>query len=152
VGVVHDTAHNRVYTGAVERGARCDDKPITVSGCAKMGAALIATGFLPDRTVRRQQGAVLAEVLPQVRDIRRSGSPILDLCGVASGAVDGFYEWGLGPWDIAAGAVIAKAAGARVTVLSQQSAPSPLLVASTPDIHGELLEIVSSAWYQSQCR
>ena len=76
----------------------------------------------------------------------RSGSPILDLCGVACGRVDGFYEWGLGRWDIAAGAVIAQAAGARVTVLPQQGAPSPLLVAATPGIHDELLERVSSAW------
>jgi len=88
---------------------------------------------------------VLTEVLPRVRDIRRSGSPILDLCGVASGRVDGFYEWGLGRWDIVAGAIIAQAAGARVTVLPQQGAPSPLLVVATPGIYDELLEVVSSA-------
>jgi myo-inositol-1(or 4)-monophosphatase len=148
--VVYDTSSNHIYAGAIERGATCDNEPITVSACSRLETALIATGFLPDRRVRWQQGAALAEVLPRVRDIRRSGSPILDLCGVACGRVDGLYEWGLGRWDIAAGAVIAQAAGARVTVLPQQGAPSPLLVASTPGIHDELLERVSTAWKQAQ--
>ena len=147
---MYDTSSNHLYAGAIERGATCDNEPITVSACSRLETALIATGFLPDRSVRWQQGVVLAEVLPRVRDIRRSGSPILDLCGVACGRVDGFYKWGLGCWDIAAGAVIAKAAGATVTVLPQQDSPTPLLVACTPGIHDELLEVVSSAWKQAK--
>lgn len=146
VGVVHDTYHDRVYAGVIGRGATCDEKPITVSTSTRLETALIATGFLPDRTIRRRQGAILTEVLPRVRDIRRSGSPILDLCGVASGQTDGFYEFGLGRWDIAAGAVIARAAGARVTLFPQQELPRPLLVASAPGIHDALVALLSSLW------
>jgi len=149
-GIVYDTSSNHLYAGAIERGATCDSEPIMVSACSRLETALIATGFLPDRRIRWQQGVVLAEVLPQVRDVRRSGSPILDLCGVACGRLDGFYEWGLGRWDITAGAVIAKAAGATVTVLPQQGSPSPLLVASTPGIHAVLLEVVSSIWKRAK--
>ena len=75
---------------------------------------LIGTGFLPDENVRREQADLLRQILPRVRDIRRSGYPSLDICSVASRTLDGFYECGLGPWDIAAGAAIAEAAGATV--------------------------------------
>lgn len=150
VGVVHDTYHNRAYAGAVGQGATCDGKSITVSACTSLETALIATGFFPDRTIRRHQGAVLTELLPRVRDIRRSGSPILDLCGVASGRTDGFYECGLRQWDITAGTVIARAAGAKVTSLSQQEPISPLLVASAPGIHDGLLELIVASWQQGK--
>ncbi len=146
VGVVHDTYHDRVYAGSVDRAATCDGEPITVSASTRLETALIATGFLADREIRRRQGLIVAEMLPRVRDIRRSGSPILDLCGVASGTIDGFYEFGLGRWDIAAGAVIAAAAGAKVAIMPHQGLASPLVVASTPSIHEALLESVFASW------
>jgi fructose-1,6-bisphosphatase/inositol monophosphatase family enzyme len=72
--------------------------------------ALIRTGFLPDQEVRRKQAELLREILPRVRDIRRSGCPSLDICSVASGTLDAFYECGLGPWDISGATAIAEAA------------------------------------------
>lgn len=75
---------------------------------------MIATGFGYDAQVRAEQGRVLARILPQVRDIRRSGSAALDLCAVAAGRVDGYYESGLQPWDKAAGALIVTEAGGAV--------------------------------------
>jgi myo-inositol-1(or 4)-monophosphatase len=84
------------------------------------------------------------ESLKRVNKIESSGSPILDLCGVAAGRVDGFYECGLEQWDIVAGTVIARAAGAKVTILLQQELASPLLVVSTPGIHEGVLELVIS--------
>ena len=74
----------------------------------------MATGFSYDPVTRGRQAEVLATVLPAVRDIRRSGSAALDLCTVASGRVDAFWERGLAPWDRAAGGLIAAEAGARV--------------------------------------
>jgi len=128
LGVVHDTFHNRVYEGIVGVGAQCDGEPITVRGEVELSRALIGTGFLPNAEVRRVQAEVLGSVLPLVRDVRRSGCPSLDLCGVASGVLDGFYESGLGRGDIAAGAAIAEAAGATVIELHSPTLPNPLLV------------------------
>lgn len=76
--------------------------------------ALLATGFSYNAQRRRRQAELLVEVLPQVRDIRRRGSAALDLCAVASGQVDCFYEYGLNPWDYAAGILIAAEAGAQI--------------------------------------
>ena len=123
----------------------CDSEKILVSNCDSLQNALIATGFLPNREIRILQGKILAEILPNILDIRRSGSPIIDLCRVASGVIDGFYEFGLKKWDIAAGSVIAQAAGAKVTILPSENEASSLIVASTPNIHDELLESVLKA-------
>jgi myo-inositol-1(or 4)-monophosphatase len=132
--VVCDTYHDRIYTGIVGMGAHCDGSPIVVRMESELGRALVGTGFLPNAEVRRTQADLLGSILPLVRDIRRSGCPSLDLCAVASGALDGFYESGLGRWDIAAGAAIAEAAGARVMELRSATLPSPLLVAANPKL------------------
>jgi myo-inositol-1(or 4)-monophosphatase len=110
VGVVRDTFNDRVYAGVVGHGATCDDKPIHVRNDSTLREALIGTGFLPNDEVRRAQAELLRDVLPRVRDVRRSGCPSLDICNVASGTLSGFYECGLGPWDISAAAAIAEAA------------------------------------------
>jgi len=128
LGVVHDAYHDRVFSGIAGATAECDGKPIAVRAETALAHALIGTGFLPDANVRRLQAEVLRHILPQVRDVRRSGCPSLDLCAVASGALDGFYECGLGRWDIAGGAAIAEAAGARVLELDSPILPAPLLV------------------------
>jgi myo-inositol-1(or 4)-monophosphatase len=145
LGVVHDSFHDIVYEGIVDRGARCEGKPITVSTETKLSQALIGTGFLPDIEVRRVQAVVLGNVLPLVRDIRRSGCPSLDLCAVASGKLDGFYENGLGRWDIAAGAAIAEAAGAKVIELSSHTLPNPLLIVANGRLKDELVAALVKA-------
>ncbi len=142
LGVVHDTFHDIVYEGIVDVGAQCDGKPIAVSKQSQLSRALIGTGFLPSSEVRRVQAEVLCNVLPLVRDIRRSGCPSLDLCAVASGKLDGFYESGLGRWDIAAGAAIAEAAGAKVIELSSLSLPNPLLVVANARLVDELVALL----------
>ena len=139
VGVVYDTFHQQIYSGIIDDKAMCDDEKISVSSCDSLQNALIATGFLPNREIRVRQGKILTEILPNVLDIRRSGSPIIDLCRVASGVIDGFYEFGLKKWDIAAGSVIAQAAGAKVTILPFENEANSLIVASAPNIHEELL-------------
>lgn len=134
IGVVHDTSGGRVYAGVVGEDATCDGRPIKVRNESRLARALVATGFLPDAEVRRVQADLLRQVLPRVRDIRRSGCPSLDICGVASGALDVFYEYGLGQWDIAAAAAIAEAAGAEVLLLHSAVLPDPLLVVANAEL------------------
>jgi len=140
-GVVHDTFNNRVYEGVVGAGATCDDVPITVRKESNLKQALVGTGFLPDPGVRRLQAELLREVLPRVRDIRRSGCPSLDICQVASGALDAFYECGLGPWDISAAAAIAEAAGAIVLLLESTGLPNPFVVVANAQLMPVLVSL-----------
>ena len=141
IGVVHDTFNDRVYCGVVGNGATCDGRPIRVRGESVLSNALVGTGFLPDSAVRRIQADVLGQILPRVRDIRRSGCPSLDICCVASGALDAFYESGLGIWDIGAASAIAEAAGATVHILDSALLPNPLVVV----VNAELSEALVSA-------
>jgi myo-inositol-1(or 4)-monophosphatase len=145
LGVVHDTFNNRVYAGIVGGAATCDGRAITVSTECDLANALIATGFLPDAQVRRKQADILGEVLPRVRDVRRSGCPSLDICGVASGILDGFYECGLGQWDIAGAAAIAEAAGATVLLLHSEVLPDPLLLVANADLSTALSAVLEES-------
>jgi myo-inositol-1(or 4)-monophosphatase len=91
---------------------------------------------------RRAQGAVVAALLPEVRDIRRHGSAALDLCAAAAGRVDAYYELDLKPWDHAAGALIAAEAGLVVTGLSGQPFGEPMAVAAAPTIAQPLVALL----------
>ena len=142
IGIVHDTFSNRVYAGVVGEGATCNEEPIRVRDESNLKQALIGTGFLPDENVRREQADLLRQILPSVRDIRRSGCPSLDICSVASGSLDGFYECGLGPWDIIAGAVIAEAAGATIRLLGSKVLPAPFLVVANAALASELVSLL----------
>ncbi len=107
--------------------------------------ALLATGFSYDPARRARQGQVLAAVLPQVRDVRRGGGAAVDLCWVAGGRVDAFYERGLAPWDLAAGALIAAEAGARVADLDGTAASGEGVLAAHPDRFDELAACLVAA-------
>lgn len=119
VGVVANVAKNVVYYAACGHGAfvqRGDGQACRLS-CRDESApalALIATGFSYSAARRAAQADILRTLLPQVRDIRRMGAAALDLCRVAEGTVDAYYEHGIHAWDYAAGAVIAREAGAIV--------------------------------------
>jgi myo-inositol-1(or 4)-monophosphatase len=145
LGVVHDSALGEVYAGIVGRGATRDGVCIAPGRVAALERALVATGFQPHPHLRARQAAVLATVLPGVRDLRRAGSAALDLCAVACGRIDAFYEIGLGPWDFAAGAAIVEAAGGRVTVLEPKEPPGPLVVAANAQLMPALLELLRAA-------
>ena len=152
LGVVHDAFHDRVYSGMVGVGAHCDERPISVGAASELSQALVGTGFLPDAGVRLVQGEVLRRVLPLVRDVRRSGCPSLDLCAVASGTLDGFYECGLGRWDMAAGAAIAEAAGATVVELLSPILPNPLLVVANATLLEALVTMLVEAGAATDAR
>jgi len=120
------------------------DRAISVNGVEVLLQSLVATGFgyLPE--VRARQGQVVAAILPEIRDIRRAGSAALDLCAVARGGVDAYYESGLNPWDLAAGWLIATEAGALVTGLDGMGPGEAAAVAAGPGIHRSLVSLLEA--------
>jgi len=135
----------------LSRGAldwRGEDAPQPVRLACNVGVpldrALVATGFGYEAGRRLVQGEVLRAVLPRVRDIRRAGSAAVDLCSVASGGVDAYYERGVNLWDIAAGGLIAGEAGAQVTGLHGRPAGPSMTIAAAPPLLGELHDLLAS--------
>jgi myo-inositol-1(or 4)-monophosphatase len=143
-GVVFDVVRGELFSATLGGGATRDGSAIHASDAAALPAALIGTGFSYDSDRRRKQAAVLVEVLPHVRDIRRSGAAAIDLCSVACGRLDGFYEKGLAPWDLAAGGLIAAEAGAVVQPIGG-GRPNGSVVAAAPAIAAALHELVQRA-------
>lgn len=137
-GAVYDASRGHMYDAVLGGGARRDGERLTCSGVSDLALALVATGFGYAAHIRAQQGAVVARLLPKVRDIRRIGSAALDLCAVASGARDAFYETGLQPWDRSAGLLIAAEAGARVGEFIEPDGERMLTVAAPPALFDAL--------------
>lgn len=113
-GAVHDLVRDERFRAARGGGATLDGRPIHASAKEDLATALVATGFSYDADRRRAQAEALVDILPAVRDIRRFGGAAVDLCSLACGRVDAYYERGLNEWDFAAGALIAEEAGAIV--------------------------------------
>ena len=134
--------HSAVGSGAVGSGAvgsgAVGETSLRCNRGVSLSQALVGTGFgyLPGR--RRVQGEVVSALLPHIRDIRRGGSAAVDLCLVAAGRLDAFYERGLNYWDYAAGALIAAEAGARVTGLAGRPPSSSMTVAAGPGLYEAL--------------
>ncbi|MGD0937377.1 MAG: inositol monophosphatase family protein [Streptosporangiaceae bacterium] len=138
-GAVRSGAVGSGAVGSGPGGSGADgDTALRCNRGVPLGQALVGTGFgyLPGR--RRVQGEVVSALLPQIRDIRRGGSASVDLCMVAAGRLDAFYERGLNYWDYAAGALIAAEAGARVTGLAGRPPGSSMTVAAGPGLYEQL--------------
>lgn len=145
VGVVHDPVHRDVFQAAKGRGAIRNGEAIRASTKADLQTALVGTGFSYQRERRLRQANVLVQVLPQIRDIRRMGSAAVDLCSVACGRLDAFYERGLGPWDLAAGALIAREAGATVGDLAGGPASGDFVLAASKGLFEPLRALLDTA-------
>jgi myo-inositol-1(or 4)-monophosphatase len=143
VGVVLDTARDRLFVGVRGRGSTRDGAPIRVAERAELSTALVATGFSYQPKRRAIQADVLRAVLPRIGDIRRGGSAALDLCAVACGEVDAYFETDVSPWDMAGGRVIAVAAGAFVLIVD--SGDKTVAVAASPSVADVLLNLLRSA-------
>jgi myo-inositol-1(or 4)-monophosphatase len=146
-GVVLNAATGELWSATAGGGAHltvgdADPVPLTGSRPASLEQTLVATGFGYRVEQRRAQGAVVAELLPHVRDIRRHGSAALDLCTVAAGRVDAYYELHLNPWDYAAGALVAAEAGVVVTGLPGRLFGDPLGIAVAPTVAGPFVELL----------
>ncbi|PSL03717.1 myo-inositol-1(or 4)-monophosphatase [Haloactinopolyspora alba] len=138
VGVVHNPASGETWTAVRGGGAHLDGRAIRVTSCDRLDLAMVGTGFGYDADRRARQAAVLLDLVPVVRDIRRAGAASLDLCWVATGRLDAYYERGLKAWDMAAGALVAEEAGAVVTGLRGTEAGEDLMLACTPGVVDEL--------------
>jgi len=144
-GAVADVTRALVYSAGRGLGARAVDasgtsETLRCNPIDDLSMALVGTGFGYSPSRRAAQATVLAKILPNVRDVRRIGSAALDLCMVASGALDAYYEHGLNRWDWAAGALIAAEAGARVA-LPRSDGPS-LTLAAAPGIAAALRDLL----------
>jgi myo-inositol-1(or 4)-monophosphatase len=145
VGVVLDSSIGRLYQAVAGHGAFRDGERLHAGRQADLAQALVATGFAYSADLRARQGATVAAVLIRVRDIRRGGAAALDLCRVADGQVDAFWELDLSPWDHAAGALIAREAGAAVELRAAAHGRGPAVVAANPALMPALLELLFEA-------
>lgn len=140
-GAVVEPYSGRVWSAAHGRGADLDGTPLRVSHAKRLDLALVGTGFSYMADRRARQAAVLGKMLGEIRDIRRAGAASLDLCAVAAGRLDAYYEYGLSRWDWAAGALIAAEAGARLRLPNGQAADelgAEAIVCAAPGIADEL--------------
>jgi myo-inositol-1(or 4)-monophosphatase len=146
-GVVEVPRAGETFTAVAGRGAwlRRGEARLALrcSAGVPLGQALVGTGFGYDAGRRRVQGEVVAALLPHVRDIRRGGSAAVDLCSVAAGRLDAFYERGLNYWDFAAGALIAREAGATVGGLAGRAESTSLAIAASPALYQQLEAFLS---------
>lgn len=145
-GVVYVPVLDHLYISSKGLGAwvieQGNPRELKVSNCIDMSQALIGTGFGYSNIRRASQARVLLEVLPKVSDIRRLGSCAIDLCLVADGVLDGYYERGVNAWDHAAGELIAREAGAISSGLFGAKIGNDMVVVANPAIHKELVAIL----------
>lgn len=132
VGVVYAPTLNSIFTATRGGGAFLNGEAIKANNPVELNKALIATGFHYRNELREIQLRQFTELILKVRDIRRNGSAAIDICNVAAGMVDGYYEMGLHPWDRDAAELIATEAGALVSVHGE------LTIAAGPHLHGIL--------------
>ncbi len=144
-GVVHVPSAGETFAATLGGGATCNGRRLHCAPAVEVNRALIATGFGYDPRRRAHQAEVLLHVLPAVRDIRRHGACAVDLCALAAGRVDAYFERGVNPWDFAAGGLIAAEAGARVAGLRGAPPSSDFLLAAPPPLFDKLEELLLAA-------
>ncbi len=146
VGAVYDPTRDELFTGTRGGGAMLNGKPIAVSETEELDKALLATGFPYDlRTSEVNNLDRWNAMIFRAQAVRRAGSAALDLCYIAMGRFDGFWELKLYPWDVAAGALFVEEAGGKVSHLGGEplSVYSKEIVASNGKIHSQMIEILS---------
>jgi myo-inositol-1(or 4)-monophosphatase len=149
VGVVFDPCRDELFAAERGRGATLNGRPVKPSQGDDLSRALIGTGFSYEPEMRRRQARVLAELLPQVRDIRRGGSAAIDLAWVACGRLDGYYELGTRHWDRAAGMLLVSEAGGVVTLLDRPDEGGEGALVAGRALHPGLELLVEAAFRPS---
>jgi myo-inositol-1(or 4)-monophosphatase len=137
-GVVINAATGDEWTATLGGGAWRSGRRLRCSDRTDLSRSLVGTGFGYDAKRRAHQGAVVAQLITRVRDIRRFGAAALDLCAVGEGMLDAYFEKGLNPWDHAAGGLVATEAGAIVSGLEGAAPGLDMVVAATPAVFGPL--------------
>ena len=138
VGVVHAPTISSTWSAARGSGATLNGVAIQCNDPISLDRALLGTGFSYSMEARIDQAAVIERLIPRVRDIRRMGAAAVDLCNVATGALDAYFESGLKEWDLAAGGLIAREAGALVTGYHGEQAGERMVIAAGPGLHSIL--------------
>ncbi|RME22722.1 MAG: inositol monophosphatase [Deltaproteobacteria bacterium] len=145
-GVVLDVMRRECWAAARGGGATCNGRPVRVSGCRALQQAVVATGFPYDRQQRAWEYLRFVEaVMRRVQGLRRCGAAALDLAWVAGGRLDGFWEPGLSPWDIAAGLLLVTEAGGTVSGVdgSPIGVSAPWLLATNGHLHPAMVETLA---------
>jgi myo-inositol-1(or 4)-monophosphatase len=150
LGVTYDPLRDEMFYGQRGRGAWCNDRRLRVSNTPELGKSLLATGFQYDRASNPDNNlAEFSYFMPRTRGVRRAGAAALDLAWVAAGRLDGYWEKGLNPWDLAAGQVMIQEAGGRVDDYHGRpwSPGVPHIVASNgiDNLHHALLAGIATA-------
>ena len=138
-GVVFAPTINSLWKATKSGGAYLNNKAIKCNDPVNLNLALIATGFSYDLELRKEQGARIQKLIPQIRDLRRNGAAAVDLCYVAMGAVDAYFESSLKEWDFAAGGLIATEAGALISGRTGGAPDGDMVVCAGPSLHAQLL-------------
>jgi len=145
VAAIYDPIQDRCFLAESGKGARVDDRPIQVSNTQTLDQALVASGFAYDRRERPDFYLEYVKAfLVRAQGFRRAGAAAMDMALLASGSLDGYWEFNLSPWDVAAGALIVVEAGGRVTDmdLSSLKIDSPRVLATNARIHDEMASVI----------
>lgn len=140
-GCVYDPLQDRAYTAHRGGGAACNGRPLRVSTTPSLSRSLVLTGFAYDRRERPDfYLRFVREMLVRAQGLRRAGAAALDFCHVAAGRADGYWEFHLSPWDVAAGILLVEEAGGRVTTLAQGpvDVDQPQILCTNGLIHAEM--------------
>lgn len=137
-GCVLNPVSGEIYTASAGGGAFLGAEPLVPAPAVELSQALVGTGFSYSAEDRAVQGALVSQLLPEVRDIRRFGAASLDICAVASGRLNAYYERGLSPWDHAAAGLIAREAGASIRGRNGQSPNKEFFLAGEESVANAL--------------
>jgi myo-inositol-1(or 4)-monophosphatase len=146
VGCIYDAVNGRPYTARRGHGAYCEGVPLRVSETDSLDKALLVTGFPYDRRTHVDRYLrYVRQFLVASQGIRRAGAAAMDFVALASGQVDGYWEFGLNPWDVAAGVLMVSEAGGTVTDMAggPLDLGAPRLLASNGKVHGLMTQILA---------
>lgn len=148
-GAVYLPVYEKMFSAWEGGGAHMNGEKLDGPAEKELSVTLLGTGFGYTVERRTEQAEVVRQIIPQVRDIRRMGSAAADLCMLAAGRIDAYYERGLQPWDYAAGALIAREAGVLLLGMHGELPGEPMLVAAAPKLAATLHDAVSAAYENS---
>jgi len=145
LGVVYDASRDELFVAEKGKGAFLNNKKIKVSKTKKIKDALVSTGFPYNKEAKRKNLALFTNVMENAQAIRRAGSAAIDLCYVACGRFDGFWELELSPWDTAAGILMIEEAGGTITMLKGEKFDifKKEIVCTNSKIHKEMLSVLA---------
>ncbi len=146
IGVVYSPATKSLWKAARGSGAFLNNSPIKCNEPVQLNRALVGSGFAYDLERRKVQAKLISELLPEIRDLRRLGACAVDICHVATGSLDAYFEAGVNEWDYAAAGLIAMEAGAKLSVKSGiWNGEKHLVIAAGPSLHAALEAHIQSA-------